>query len=179
MGAELATIRLADEKPQAALRAIDASGGVELSAELARRRTELRARALAGLGRFEEAVALLRADGATQAQLRADLLWTGKQWPALSVSCRAANASAQAKEDGLTKDEEQGLMRCAVAMSLAGDETGLAAVRGKFGVALSKGAMKDAFLAVSAKPSAPDLIVLAAQLGDTKAFKALAQKAAP
>ena len=179
MGAELAAIRLADEKPQAALRALDTSGGAELSSELARRRTDLRARALAGLGRFEEATALLRTDDATQAQLRADLLWTGKQWPALSVSCRAVNASAQAKEDGLTKDEEQGLMRCAIAMSLAGDEAGLAAVRGKFGVALSKGAMKDAFLAVSAKPSAPDLIVLAAQLGDMKAFKALAQKAAP
>ncbi len=139
----------------------------------------MRARALAGLGRFEEAAALLRGDDATQAQLRAELLWSGKQWPALSASCRATNASAQAKEGGLTKDEEQGLMRCAVAMSLAGDESGLAAVRGKFGVALSKGAMKDAFLAVSVKPSAPDLIVLAAQLGDTKAFKAFAQKAAP
>jgi hypothetical protein len=174
MGAQLAEIRLLDEKYQAALRAIEVSGGAEMGADLAKRRAELRARALSGMGRHEEAAGLFRGDDPADAELRADLLWQGRQWAGVAGLCRTTLGGLAPGENRLAEADERRVLRCAIASALANDEASLAPIRAKFGAAMGKGPMKDAFLAVSTKPNAPNLLVLAQQLGDVKPFKALA-----
>ncbi len=174
MGAQLAEIRLLDEKPQAALRAIEVSAGGELPANLAQHRSELRARALSGMGRHDEAAGLLKADIPAEAELRAELLWKARQWAGVSTLCRTTLGAVMPAEGRLVEADERRVMRCAVASALANDEVSLAPIRAKFGSAMEKGPHKDAFLAVAAKPNAADLMVLAQQLGEMKPFKALA-----
>src|SRR5690606_27643132 len=62
IGARLALVRLLDRDPEASLEALDFSAAEGLDEKLASQRRQLKARALAALGRAEEALAALDGD---------------------------------------------------------------------------------------------------------------------
>ena len=81
VGARLATIRLLDKRPARALDALRASAGANLPADLVVQRRRLEARSLAGLGRRNEALALLQGDSSHDADLiRSNILWREQEW---------------------------------------------------------------------------------------------------
>jgi hypothetical protein len=75
LGAQLADIRLLDGKPEAALEDLRRSAGSSLPADLQRRRALSQARALAAVGRGDDALtAVAREEGVDVELLRAELL---------------------------------------------------------------------------------------------------------
>ncbi|HWE44959.1 MAG TPA: tetratricopeptide repeat protein [Caulobacteraceae bacterium] len=127
---DLAAVYLMDEQPEKALDAIWGSRTTLLPNALNAQRRVLEARALTGLGKFDNALEILGKDNAPEAQdARAEVFWKQKDW------AKAGDAYTKRLGDRwktaatpLTGEEESRLIRAGVALSLAGDGKGLAAL---------------------------------------------------
>jgi hypothetical protein len=148
VGARLAGIRLLDRKPKAALAALADSAVPEIPPDLARDRALVQARALAALDRPAEAIAALSGDtGDTAERIRAGIHWRNKEWREAADSFgRLVDRSAAA---GAEADLARLVLSRAVALALAGDDNGVAALRAKHGAMMKKSAFADAFNAVA------------------------------
>jgi hypothetical protein len=81
VGTRLASVRLLDNKPEEAIRALELSNVPDMPADLAVERRLMQAKALAELGRGEEALLLLAADESQAANLlRVDIAWRAQKW---------------------------------------------------------------------------------------------------
>jgi tetratricopeptide (TPR) repeat protein len=161
VGTRLATIRLQDAKPDQAVAALDQSAVPELTPELVAERRILRARALADLKRYGEAVALLKEDTSQPAELlRVDVAWRGAQW-AEAASGLAKVIGPPPDGTALSKDKSDLVLNQAVALALAGDNAGLDRLRGQFGDAMAAGPHADTFRVLARSGQSGGLIDLA------------------
>jgi predicted negative regulator of RcsB-dependent stress response len=137
----LASVRLRDRKPDAALAALDLPVA-EVPAELAGERTLLKARALGTLGRTAAALALLGEDSSRETdQVRLEILSKAKDWKgAAPIFARLAPPEGKLDEEGAKH-----VLNWATAAALAGDATGIAAIRQKYGAAMDKTPHRTAF----------------------------------
>ena len=155
VAAQLALIRLLDNDPADAVKALDIDVGKDVPPELQRQRQQLRARALAQLGRNDEALAILANDTSRDAdRLRADIYWRARNWTeAAKVFARLVPTPAA---DGtLDKQSSQMVLNWASALTLAGDQAGLAKLRETYGKAMAAGPLAEAFQVVAGE--APSL----------------------
>ncbi|SFZ81525.1 hypothetical protein SAMN02983003_0546 [Devosia enhydra] len=138
VAADLAVVRLADRKPEAALRALNQSRLAELPPDLERQRRILEARALIDAGRAELAVDLLqRMDGRDVTLLRVDGLWRAGQMVRAAELLEALYADAPLP---LSQPARMNLVRAGVGYALGGDQLGLSRLRAKYADALAQSA---------------------------------------
>jgi tetratricopeptide (TPR) repeat protein len=175
VGMRLAMIRLLNKKPELALEALRASSEPGLPEELVAERRLLEARALSGLGRHDEALALIRRDPSPAADLlRADIHWGAREW------ARAARALARLVDDEVPEDsglgEARGLtvLRLAVALSLSEDRAALTGLRERYGPAMEGTPFGDHFRVITSAPAGDVTTVaaIAARVAEVDWFKA-------
>jgi hypothetical protein len=175
--AQLALIRLFDHRPEDALKALDIAVDKDLPAELLRQRQQLRARALAELGRNDEALAMLGGDTSRDAdRLRADIYWRARNWSE-AAKVFARMVPPPAAEAKLDQAASQIVLNWAAALTLAGDQKGLDDLRAQYGRAMAVSSFADAFRVVAGEPgggeSDPRAIAnRVAQLGELQSFMA-------
>ena len=154
VAAQLALLRLFDHKPDAALAALDIEVDKDLPVDLLRQRQQLRARALAELKRDDEALAILEGDTSRDAdRLRADIFWRSRNW-AEAAKVFARLVPAPGTQGGLDKESAQLVLNWASALTLAGDQAGLAVLRGNYGGAMAATKLATAFRIVAGDMSA-------------------------
>ena len=162
VGTRLATIRLQDAKPDQAIAALDQSVVPELTPALVAERRILRARALADLKRYGEAVALLKEDTSQPAELlRVDIAWRGAQWAEAASGLAKVIGPPPPDGTALSKDKSDLVLNQAVALSLAGDNAGLDRLRSQFGSAMAAGPHADTFRVLARPGQSGGLIDLA------------------
>lgn len=153
VSADLAAVLLMDRQPEESLKAIWNSRVPRLPDWLLRERRRLEAAALAELGRTENALELIETDPAPDAwRLRADIAWRTRDWKAAEAALvRLAPAPGQGP---FRSEEEDILLRLAIARAFAGDQAGLDALRRSHGVAMAKGPRAEAFELVASPAAA-------------------------
>ena len=179
VAAQLALLRLLDNDPPGAIKALDIDAGKDIPPELQRQRQQLRARALAQLNRTDEALAILASDTSRDAdRLRADIFWRTQNW-AEAAKAFARLVPPPAADGTLDAPSSQLVLNWASALTLAGDQKGLAQLRQAYGKAMAATAVADAFNVVAGDgPSAggasdPRAVASrVAQVGELQSFMA-------
>jgi hypothetical protein len=132
IAADLAVIRLADRRPDLALKALYRTQLANLPFSLDRRRKVLEAKALIDAGRNELALDLLASlEGADADLLRIDANWRGKRYREAGELLEGLYATQVGNEAALSNGRGN-LIKAAVAYALASDEIGLTRLRAKF-----------------------------------------------
>ncbi|HLJ22001.1 MAG TPA: hypothetical protein VKU84_17475, partial [Stellaceae bacterium] len=179
---ELALIRLLDHRPDAALRALDVPLGNDVAPDLARRRQQLRARALVDLKRPQDALAALGNDQSRDAyRLRADIAWQTKNWQeAVRAFQRIVDVPAEGKK--LSQKDAQVVLNWAAALTLSSDQAGLGWLRDRFGAAMAQSPYATGFRLIAADDSAEgsmdprERARQIAQIGELQSFAAQLRK---
>jgi tetratricopeptide (TPR) repeat protein len=173
---QLALLRLMDDEPAAAIAALDIDVGSDVPPDLARQRTQLRARALMQMNRASDALSLLSGDDSRDAdRLRADIYWHGRNWfeAARTLTRLAGTPPADNKVDAETG---RIVVSLAAALTLDDNKPALAKLRSGFGAAMAGSRYGDAFrvLVGNGAPQAgggPDVIAKqVAQIGELQSF---------
>jgi tetratricopeptide (TPR) repeat protein len=179
----LALVQLLDRKPTAALATLDGGGkggdpARDGDPNLARQRQQLRARALLELHRADEALAILGADNSVEAdQLRADIYWRGKNWDEAAKTFARLAGAARVREGQLDEEQARTILNWGTALTLAGDQAGIARLAATYGLAMDASPFRDAFRVIASGGTAPsgDIRQLAgkvAQVADLQGFMA-------
>jgi len=130
---DLALIYLMDRKPEQALAAINGSRTTVLPTALNAERRIITARSMMGLGRLDTALEIIEADTAPEAvDVKAEIAWKSRSWPQAGELFERTLGDRWKTPLALRPDEEGRLLRAGVAYSLAGDDTGLARMRGRY-----------------------------------------------
>ncbi|WP_029008960.1 tetratricopeptide repeat protein [Azospirillum halopraeferens] len=159
VGTRLATVRLLDAKPDLALHALEMSNVPGMPPQLKAERRIMQAKALAEMGRANEALQLLAEDDSREANLlRVDIAWRAQNWNQASVALGKIIGPAPAPGAELDPNESQLVLNRAVALALAGDATGLGLLRKEFGPAMEASADADAFRVLTRPDQAAGLI---------------------
>ncbi len=168
----VALVRLMNSQPTEAIAALDIPLGLDLPADLARQRTELRARALTELGKPNDALQLLNGDDSSDAdRLRSDIAVKTENWPAL-VSLLQKTLKEPGPDGKLDREAASTVLRLATAMALGRDKPGLAALTVKYAAAMDASPFKDTFrvLSGSTPTTAGTLADRVAQISDLQSF---------
>jgi predicted negative regulator of RcsB-dependent stress response len=153
IGARLAAMRAAEGDHAGAIAALDASESDNPDAALARRRTVLRARAMARGGARMEATALLATLGPDGAIAMAELRAEARDWAgAAAATAEHLAASLPAASEPLGQEHRAALARQAAYLALAGDDAGLAALRASQGARMAGGPLAEAFGVLTSDP---------------------------
>jgi hypothetical protein len=146
---QLALLRLMNQQPDAAIAALDIDVHAGLSPDLARQRAQLRARALMDLNRAPEAIAMLANDNTRDAnRLRADIYWRQRDWKN-AAKVFAVLAGEPPAQGALAPEAARLVLSWAAALTLDGDQQGLAKLRHDFGAAMAATQAADAFKVVA------------------------------
>ncbi|MFQ5957913.1 MAG: hypothetical protein ACE5LF_00945 [Alphaproteobacteria bacterium] len=149
VGTRLAVILLMDRKPERALAALEASEMKGVTRNLADQRRRLEARALAEIGRTDDALALIRKDRSRDAGLlRADIFWRARDW-AKAAAAIARLLEETPLETPLSPFASRHVLRLAVALSLADDRVGLAKLRERYAARMAGDANQGAFAMIT------------------------------
>lgn len=149
-----ALLRLMNSQPDAAVAALDLDVGAGLPPDLARQRQELRARALLDLNRAPEALAMLGNDNSRDAyRLRADIYWRQHDWKNAAKTFNQLVGETP-PQGALDAETTRIVMSWAAALTLDGDQQGIAKLRQEFGAAMAQTASADAFNIVTGDASA-------------------------
>lgn len=133
---QLALLRLMNRQPQAAIAALNIDVGTGLPPDIVRQRQELRARALLELGRASDALAMLANDNSRDAyRLRADIYWRKHDWKDAAAILSVLVGPPPAKGP-LDENAARMVLNWAAALTLEGDQQGLAKLRDDFGAAM-------------------------------------------
>jgi len=154
---DIAQLRLLAGQPDQAQAVIRASADVVYPQAWTTARARLEAIALFQMGQTAAAIALLD-DLPDTRDLRDELLWRARDWQALAHSPVPAAAG---KHDAVTQVR---LMRQAIALSMIGDENGLARLRARSARGFAGLPSASAFAAVSGGAGAGDAAALASAL---------------
>jgi hypothetical protein len=146
----VATLYLKAGQPETAIATIRETGRTPYPEEMFRQREQLRAVALAQLGRKAEAVALLESVPGSEA-LRAEIHWHAEDWEALAADT-AADALDRAP---LTPERTTLLLRRAIALAALGREADIRALRAAQAPQFAGNPSGPVFLSLTA-PGAPD-----------------------
>ncbi|MDB5371625.1 MAG: hypothetical protein JWP04_267 [Belnapia sp.] len=152
LGLREANLRLVDGDAAATLAALETSAADSLPDVLVQERSILAARAQARLGQQEEAIAALRGLGPVGLETLSQLLADQQDWagaaaafgPHLALTLPVAPAA-------LNEQQRRLILRQATLLALAGDEAGLADLRGEFAARLQDGPLAEAFALITAK----------------------------
>ncbi|MCA0450410.1 MAG: hypothetical protein LCH62_11655 [Proteobacteria bacterium] len=177
VGTRLAAIRLLDRKPQQALDAIEASEPAQ-SPELQRERARLAARALADLGRPDEALARMNGDtGADADLLRAEIAMRTRAWPAAAQAFDRLVGDPPSGNAQLPDNRARQALHLAVALALAGDDAGTARLRERFGAPMSRSPYAEVFRVLTADKAGatPDIASIAARVSSLAPFESFMQ----
>ena len=130
---DLAMVYLMDRKPEQALNAINVSRTTILPNDLNSRRRLLSARALMGLGRYDDALEMIEMERNAEAEdLRAEIAWGKKDWVKSAASYEKRLGDRWKSPAALTVEDETRLLRAAISFSLANDDASLARLRERF-----------------------------------------------
>jgi hypothetical protein len=141
VAARLATIRLMDGKPAAALAALHSTRLPELPAPIKRARMLLEARALSDLSRTELAIEVLQGEtGAEIDRLRADVYWTGRRWREAGEAHESLVGTRWQGREALSDRDRLDVLRAAVAYSLGEERLALDRLRVKFAAKMADSA---------------------------------------
>jgi tetratricopeptide (TPR) repeat protein len=170
---DLAMIQLMNRQPEAALDAINSSRSTLLPKDMAERRRVLQARALAGLGRFDDALELLDTDKSPDAlEARGEIAWQQRDWPKVGALLEQRLGDRWKSSQPLNVEDQAVLLRAGIAYSLANDNVGLARLRSHYAslaeAAPNPNALKVALAGVAAGPYAAADYVRA--ISDSDAF---------
>lgn len=158
-GTKLATIRLLDRKPEAALEALKASEIRDVPDDLKSERLRLEARALADMGKAELALQRLAGDESEQAdRLRADIHSRVRNWRGVAQAL-ARIVGTPAADAALTDDQARSILHLAVAHVLAQDREGLRQLDLQLGEQMLRSPYKDLYQVVISQPGAPPVYV--------------------
>jgi len=127
---DLAWIYLMNKRPEDALNAINATRTTILPPALNAERRLATARALIGLGRYDDAEELVERDNTKDGQeIRADIAWKQRAWPSAGGLYERMLGDRWKGQGALSGAEEARLLRAAVAYSLADDDAALGRLR--------------------------------------------------
>ena len=145
-GARLALVRLLDRQPEHALEALKSSAAKKLPTAIERQRRHLRSRALAGLDRGRDGLAVLAGDESEDARkLRAEILWQLRDWPAAAVALARLIPEKPPKGRALDALETQAVIDLATAYTLAGNRRELDDLARRYGKAMAESGGSDSF----------------------------------
>ena len=147
VGAQLALIHTMALEYDKALAALEASATPGLPPELAQQRRHLRAKALVGMERVDDALALLEDDDSVDADLlRADVFWQRREWPnAAQTYRRLVRASGVSPGQPLDAAQTRYIFNLAISLTLSGNERAVARLRRDYGAPMAESELKDAF----------------------------------
>ena len=153
VGAQLALVRLMNREPERALAVLKASEVPGMPEDLVRQRRHLTARALAGGGQNDEALALLKGDASADAeQLRLEVLWTGQRWAeAAAVLRRLADAAGIKRGVNLNPEQSQTLLNMAIALTLSGNQRSVNKLRDDYLDVMDATPYKEAFRLIASE----------------------------
>lgn len=177
IAADLARVRLMDDRPEEALRALEATRVARLPEDLVRDRRLLQARALSDLGRTDHALELVaNDDGADVERLRAEIAWEARNWADAGRRAEALVGDRWRDPEPLDAREAHDVLRAAIAYALAGESAGLERIEVRYGRAMAGTGHAAAFSQVVGRSAAPGdarLTALVAQLGAFEDSEAL------
>ncbi|WP_188312098.1 tetratricopeptide repeat protein [Salinarimonas soli] len=166
VAARLATIRLMDGKPAAALAALHASRLPELPRTVKRARMLLEARALSDLSRTDLALEVLADErGPEVDRLRADVLWTGRRWREVGEAHEALAGTRWQGPEPLAERDRTDVMRAAIAYALGDEPIALDRLRAKFAPKMADSSDAAGFAVLTRPGAAP-----------TRAFRDIARR---
>ena len=181
LGASLATLESRGGNDSAALAALTASSGPDLPPDLAEQRAIIQAGSVARLGDPAAAAGLLvpfHTGPATD--VRAQILEGGGDWPG-AARAWADRVALTVPDSGKLDDAGARIvLRLATATARAGDDSGLAELRMKFGGRIGTGPVGDMFRLLTAEPirttadigrSQREMSLAASLPGDLKALQ--------
>jgi len=146
---QLALLRLMNQQPDRAIAALDINVADGLTPDLTRQRQQLRARALLDLNRAPEAIAILSNDNSRDAyRLRADIYWRQHDWKN-AAKIFATLAGQPPAQGALDPETAKLVLSWAAALTLDGDQQGLAKLRQDFGAAMAGTPGADAFKVIA------------------------------
>ena len=147
IGARLAVIYLLDAKPEEALEALTRTrspGAVPPALEAERR--YLQARALADLGRADEALALLGKDDSGAAELlRADILWRDRRWADAAQTAQSVLGERWRTEGELSPREQTQVVQIAVSLYMSDNVGKLRELQSQYGEKMVDGPYAETF----------------------------------
>lgn len=161
IGARLASIRLLDGQPDQALAGLAASEIANLPETLIDERRLLRARALAGLERSQDALDELAGLSSREAELlRVEIAWRNRDWHRAAAALATVTGPPPEAGEPLAVETADLVINRAVALTLAGDSAGLAGLRDLYGAAMADSPRADAFRVITRPDADADFIDL-------------------
>ncbi|MCC7015676.1 MAG: tetratricopeptide repeat protein, partial [Rhodospirillales bacterium] len=147
IGTQLALVYLLDRKPDEALGALRLTDEPGLPPELAAQRLHLRAKALMAKGDGTAALAALKDDRSLDGELlKAEVYWEAQDWERAVQALQRALREAKAEpRKPLTKAQAGYVFNLAVALTLAGNERGVARLRAEYGEAMAQSEIAQGF----------------------------------
>jgi tetratricopeptide (TPR) repeat protein len=159
VGARLAAIRLLDGKPELAAQAIEISSIGEGAPDLMQERRLLYARALADMGRSEQALRLLDGDNSRPADfLRIDIAWRAQRWREAERALGALVGPPPPTGRTMPGELRRALLNRSVALALTGDANGLAELRRAFSPSMENTPEFDTFRLLTRPEQATGLL---------------------
>jgi hypothetical protein len=153
VAARLAQIHLLGQKPNRALKALDASDWPDLPIDLAAKRHRLRAQALLDLDREDDALAALGAgDEPETLRLRARILWRQKNWPATALALERLVSEAPPQVRPLREDESKAVVDLLIALTMADDRDRIRHLGRAYQGAMSRGPHAETFKLLVGNP---------------------------
>ncbi|MBM3952881.1 MAG: tetratricopeptide repeat protein, partial [Rhodospirillales bacterium] len=140
IGGQLALVYLLDQKPDEAIAVLDQTDEAGLPASLAAQRLHLRARALMAKGDGAAALAVLKDDRSLDGErLKAEIYWEAQDWERTVQAFQRVLREAKAEpRRPLDKAQAGHVFNLAIAMTLAGNERGVARLRAEYGEAMAQ-----------------------------------------
>ncbi|HEX4198125.1 MAG TPA: endoglucanase [Caulobacteraceae bacterium] len=130
---DLATIDLMNRQPEAAIDALNESRTTVLPTPLTAQRRVVEARAWMMLGQYDHALEIIEGDKSADAvAVRADVAWKQHAWASAAGQLEAMLGDRWKNPAPLNAEEEGTLLRCAISLSLAGDDAGLTRLHGEY-----------------------------------------------
>lgn len=147
VGAQLALVYLLDQKQDEALGTLDQTEEPGLPPALVTQRLHLRARALMAKGNGPEALAVLKEDRSLDGErLKAEIYWEAQDWERTVQALQRVLREAKAEpRRPLDKTQAGHVFSLAIAMTLAGNERGVARLRAEYGEAMARSELARGF----------------------------------
>jgi hypothetical protein len=175
LGARIAALRLLDDKPELALKALASSDFASIDDGLKTERKLLQAQALFKSGKPDDAVAALQGIQTREADaLRVEIAWAQKNWT--NAAAALERLAGPPPAPGATISEEQAtiVLNEVVALNLANDPAGIEALRKSYGDAMAKTKKASAFALLTSPASdthSPSIEAVKASVGGLDIFE--------